>query len=424
MGYTNEISISDRIIIWFMWIIIFFGRYFFPSNYNFWTLFLSLIVIYILISYRHRYTKKIIWGFFLHTVAYSLFILTLINNIHVFGMGKLVLLNLLMILTPIFLTFFVNHIFFTYDYEALWNGFKNITIFMNIYYIINIPIIVTEKITSSFMISKFISWNPYIPDSITGLIGYSGTNIINLFWVGLLISNVIIVISCNNKGPLIFIIIFELFTMIVFSVFFNENKSFFMTAFIFFIMLVICVNNKSLSHTLLYIFMMLIIIIMLFTILALFFKGFNQYIEREVYLVQQMINGSGNDETNERSYLVSLAFSNYNAGNNGIGLNVLNLNDQNIYAHLGINSLILLLFMGGIKLYLSTLLIYTVSINDIYSFISKRAFRMLMFFLSTISLIVVTIIAQPFRDCYVYFFYSWIIFNYAIVIRKKEQENA
>ncbi|WP_415634029.1 hypothetical protein [Oenococcus sp.] len=388
----------------------------------------ALIAVFLFICYQRFFNDND----FLHkkkmpllTILYFISIFFLVGNILgnllFLGVGLLAVNNLLMVLSPMLLLIFSCYIFDKYDSKVLWRFFNWVLTFSNIYFWLNVPIIILEKLTSSFMIAKFISWNPYIPDSITGLIGYSGTNIINLFWVSLLISNVIY-FYFTRKRIVILLVLVEGLLMLYFSIFYNENKSFIPTVFVFGLVLVLALlDDQNLLTFLIRFFSGIIILIVGGAAIYSFFPDFRPYIDQLLNLGSQLIEHNGQDTTNERAYLIQMAFQKYQAAHYGVGLDVLDLNTQNIHIHLAINSLSLLLYMGGIRFYIAVLAFYWLYLKNFLSFAERPAYKLVTLAGLLAALFLVTVISQPFRDYYILYFFSWFVFSVALTVRLKEE---
>ncbi|MFT9266255.1 hypothetical protein [Oenococcus sp.] len=423
---NKDFTLTDKIILFALTAHVFVGRYFFPSDYQIWMA--ALIAVFLFICYQRFFDvndflhkKKMPMLTILYLASIFFLIANIIGNLLSLGVGLLAVNNLLMVFSPILLLVFFCYLFDKYDSKLLWKFFNWVLTFSNIYFWLNVPIIILEKMTSSFMIAKFISWNPYIPDSITGLIGYSGTNIINLFWVSLLVSNVIY-FYFNRKRLLIWLTLAEGLFMLYFSIFYNENKSFIPTAVVFGLVLALALlDDQNLLTFLIRFFGGIIILIVSGAAIYFIFPDFRPYINQLLGLGSQLIEHNGQDTTNERAYLIQMAFQKYQAARYGVGLNVLDLNTQNIHIHLAINSLSLLLYMGGIRFYVVALAFYGLYLKNFLSFAERPAYKLITWVGLLAALFLVTVISQPFRDYYILYFFSWFVFSVALTVRLKEE---
>ncbi|PAF15380.1 hypothetical protein CHH51_18575, partial [Terribacillus saccharophilus] len=110
--------------------------------------------------------------------------------------------------------------------------------------------------------------------------------------------------------------------------------------------------------------------IIVFGAIILYFSS--QQVNEEVNNVFSLINNfnlsgeeqSGPDKHNERAYLNYLAFNYYDGYELGIGLDKVDINNNSIHVHLGINSFSLITITGGFILLIAIINLYSVLILE------------------------------------------------------------
>ena len=391
----KDIKVMDRLIISFILFLVFFFRYI-QVLYPFWYYLGLFLVGYILICmYQSRFRMRP-W-----LLVSTLFLIVIILiNIYYFGVGNVFIENFFMVFTPLTLIMYVGFLLHRYSFEVLFESGRKLIIFLNIYFWINAAIITIQYLTGSFMMTRFLSWGSYAFDHMTGLMGPFATGILNVFWISLLIMNLIYHLITKEKKWLITLLTM-IPTMVILS-HFNENKAFLPSALLFLIIfLMYFLFSKKCTYKRI---IQTILILLSITLISLYAYNSSETIQQQVNKIIELASdftSNGKPTThNERAYLNWAAFNLYNASEFGLGINSVDFESQTIHKNFGINSMSLLLIHGGIYYLIA---IVNISAILVTSGIKQKAnpstFILFLIFLSYFS--VFSLLTQPYRDNYV-----------------------
>lgn len=393
----KNFSKMDNLIIYFILCNLLFLRYI-KVLYTELYIFDLFIVIYI---FMKTVNKKRDSFNLLHFFSIIMVGIALIINMGIYGFGKIYISNLIMTLSPLTYIIFLIYIVNKYNIYSIENLVDKLRYILNMYFFINCIIIFLQIKTQSFMMRKFLSFNPYFQDHTDGLIGANGVAVLNFLWIATLLLNYYYLCRNKQKRTLILLII-EFAIMCVISSF-NDNKMFLLTLIpIILFILVININRIKLNVSykkLFFVFFLiptfLIIIFWTRSLLYNVFLDSNELIQGFYYSKNYIPN-----QNNERAYLNYLAFNQYNAKSIGVGLQNVDINNQNIHKHLGINSSSLLLIQGGIIYYLSIINLYCVLLLKLFN--KSRPIQKIIFYvLLFLTLLTFSFATQPFRDHYI-----------------------
>lgn len=234
----------------------------------------------------------------------------------------------------------------------------------NIYFLINVPIIILQLNHTYFMM-RFTDKNPMYADHITGLIGASGTHILSLFWLSLILIN-LSKVKTKKDWALILITLAEISFMLIISSY-NDN-----TAFI--VILVIAIVQyffkEIKKHNIRELLKPILIIISILVILIIA-KGYNNrlnnfYKNRVQVKIDQYLGYKGyNPEERAALFDYALEYGNGYTTGKGIG-SIKNYSDPNLPIHFGMSSISSKTYEGG--------LIYLMSIIIVYAYFTNKLF--------------------------------------------------
>lgn len=400
----NKLTKIDQAIITFLVATVFFLRYIKPL-YPEWYLIDFVILIYVF--FRVLNSKvRVNFG-----VAISFYILLLIIAINImnFGFGMNVIENLLMVFMPLTIPVYMIYLKKSYEFITLNLMALKFTKFLNIYFFINSAIITVQILTESFMMKRFIALNPLIVDHMTGFIGLSGGNILNFLWIATILFNLYFYLESKSVSRLV-VLICEIIIMTLLSVA-NDNKMFIVTLLVNIIMFLFVQIVKSGIQSVIMkrIIKIAVVAIVVFIALYKLSEDVLEGIGNVFHLVGNFFGAEYPDHHNERAYLNYLAFHIYNADSLGIGINSVDLNNQSIHPHLGINSATFILIQGGLLYYISIVNFYSLIILDLMT-VRGMMKKIMLYFSIFLTVVVASYAAQPFRDHYLFIMLSLIYF--------------
>ncbi len=414
MKKLTKVDLATTLFLLFFLFFLRYRRVFYIEWYYIDFILMTLILIRtIYLGFRFDVIKFI--SFFLLLLVVSL-------NIVKFGFGDILIGNLLMQLMPLTLISFLIYLKRSYEHEVLTRLTYKLTIFMNLYFFINAAIILIQIKTGTFMMERFLIYNPNAFDHMTGLIGMNGVSVLNFFWIATILLNLFFYLERKSLKILI-IIILEVIIAFSFSLF-NDNKMIFLTftffvgLFFYFRFLSSGLSFKNINR----VFRIVIFLIAILVCLFIFKDKFGPEFNNTFNLINDFFSKSGlyPNKNNERAYLNYLAFHYYNASGMGIGLNNVDLLHQSIHVHLGINSSSLVMILGG-WIYLVVLVnIYTVYFVNLIS-IKGRRNKITIYLIIFLSVLFVSYATQPFRDHYIIAMLSLICFSYYLSMAKTDK---
>src|SRR5699024_8344840 len=91
----------------------------------------------------------------------------IVNNFLSHGISNLALTNARQVIDGLWIFPFFYRISLSYDKVDISFIAKHLSKVLNIYFWINVPIIIVEFITKSFIVNRFLKYNPAVYDSTT-----------------------------------------------------------------------------------------------------------------------------------------------------------------------------------------------------------------------------------------------------------------
>lgn len=392
----SKLTFLDKYILICLFVFVFLFRYVTPM-YEKWYLFCLFIGIYYLLTALTISIDIFDW------IILTLLLIYLFVTISVYGLGINLVKNLLLSFFPAFMMFHFIILINKYCVAVLFELNKKILKLLNIYFFVNAVIIYIQYTTETFMMSRFIGKGMFLFDQMTGFMGIFGTGILNIFWVTLLLANAWMYVSTKRKNYLL-LVISEFCVMLTLSNF-NEIKSFIPTAVAFFVIFREIEKQYSTKHNKINISFYAMFLLLF--LLCLYMPTIQELIIKIVETGSEFSLKKMPPTTNERAYLLWLGFYFYDVSFLGVGLNLFDFQNQMIHKNIGINSLILSLFQGGIYYYMILLVFYA---NIAAKFIKhQKKIRSLLLCISLF--LFLSVITQSFRDFYITFILGYLFFN-------------
>lgn len=343
---NSEIDLCEKFIFIGI-LILFLFRFFWGDRGNLENLFIIVILIKLLYSYKIEINRSILVILILNLII--IYFNIIINGIN--GGGVYRLYN---IYKGLIYIIFISKLYRYKKQSLIYFLINDVYIFLNIYYFINIPLIIYQINTA----------NHY--DEIGGFTGpiNGGTHIQLFVWI-LLIGVSIIKYRINKKKLTFNILIFEILIMAIISSF-NDNTSFYILG-VYFIILFSNVNLKKILK-----FKQIVILILTFIILIC---GYIRIPSVKTFVTNRVVKSiSGivlkneyNESKDERSRVVKYAIDN-NGLKFGNGFNIRHRNHFGIgkefnYSpkHLTMNTTATLIYESGI-VYLIAYILLNISL--------------------------------------------------------------
>ncbi|AJS60039.1 hypothetical protein [Paenibacillus sp. IHBB 10380] len=409
----------DRAVLLIVIINTFFLRYI-KVLYPEWYILDVFLLCYIAVQLLKQ---KIKFDFIVYLSLF--FVMTVLAiNIQKFGFNSNVISNILMLFMPGTLILYFIYLRKTYTVNVLELLAKNLTLFLNCYFVLNAIIVYIQYRTETFMMGKFIVYNSFIFDHMAGLIGMNGVSVLNYIWIATLLFNLYFFLESKSKWRLALLIV-EFIVILVLSIL-NDNKMFsitflpFLIAYFVFYFINHKISSKSIVKLLPIVFLAYVSCILIYS-----FTNYSEEANKINDLVGDFLSGDSTvpNANNERAYLNYMAFHKYNANDLGIGLGNVTIPDKNIHVHLGINSSSLVLIQGGIVLLISVINLYSVLVLKLFSNITSVNKKIVIYIVIFSTLLISSYATQPFRDHYIFVSLLLIYLIFYLNTKKRGIEN-
>ncbi|MGH1646564.1 hypothetical protein ABE945_02260 [Enterococcus gilvus] len=416
---SKEKKYINVIVICILFFTILFLRYIRALYQEFYpiALFLLFLSAYNL-NFKIRKNNK------LSLVIGMVFLMFLLLSIGNDGFGKNMINNLLLNLLPISLPCYFASVAKGFSKKELFSLSRRILLVLNAYFVLNVPIIITQYITGSFMMKRFLSWGLFAFDQMTGFMGGFGTGILNVYWIVLISINILYSWLTKKKSYMIWSLIIMIVMFILSNM--NEIKSFLPSAII--IIFITYFLRFFSSSNFLKIAGRIFILFVFFSFISFFLYQRSELVKNLIDIIlESLMDYSLNTMPtthNERAYLTWLVFNHYNGFKFGVGLNSFDLITQVIHKNIAINSFVLPIFQGGIFYFLS---IWQIYVCQMYSSIKnskmKVNIRVVLYIILSVFVYFIALFTQPFRDFYVMFFIGiWLFYACLFVNRDEDLE--
>lgn len=246
--------------------------------------------------------------------------------------------------------------------------YKYLFYILNIYFILNIPLLILQAFKIGFMNHKFLEANILYADHVTGLIGISGTHVLSFYWIALMYINLLIYMKSKNKWFGAYIIFQMLFMLIIAT--YSDNTAFYIL-FPLFLVQFFLKDIKQIKK--IFSFKGILIIVLCIGVIAGFYynsESTRRFLDERVKVkIQQytsVSNISGEEYGDERIMLFNyiLGFDEAYKLGKGIG-RIEQYGDSRMPPHFGMNELPIRTYEGGLTYTILLLLINSMFLADI-----------------------------------------------------------
>lgn len=275
----------------------------------------------------------------------------LYENFIVYGVGNIIIL--------VFFADFIN----SKSIEMSEKILKKIITIANLYFFINIPIILLQLNNTYFMM-RYHEENTMYSDHITGLIGANGTHKLTFFWVLLIVGNIYNYNKTKNKYLLAYIIAQICFMAVISS--YNDNAAFFIIFPIIVSQILLLTKNNSINILKIYknIFWGILVIIISICIVSSNENLQEFYNARVLTKINQYTNQIFNNDNNikkeeERISLYKYALENGNGYKIGKGIGSITYGDDRMPRHFGMSEISIKVYEGGLVYIILLIILYT-----------------------------------------------------------------
>ncbi|GCD12421.1 hypothetical protein [Clostridium tagluense] len=382
-------------------------------NKNFYQYIFMVYIIYFIIvvvdSKKKHNSKVRIIGVIFVLVNITVIYLNISEN----GISAHLLKNVFNVFSNIFIIIFFGFIIKN-KREALERLIiKNLSVVLNLYFFINVPIIIKQIGNTGFMM-RFTDGNPLYFDQITGLIGVNGTHRMTFYWVALTLINIYIYQKYKKKF-ILWMTISEIIFMVIISSYCDNTAFYYFFPIIilqFFIKEFLKINIRG--------FVKFISIIVVVTICGVYIYNNNEQVNefynsriKEKY--EQYSGKSGEQEDEERVILFKYALDYGNGYKLGSGIGSATYGDIMLPPHFGMNEISIITYQGGLIYLLSIILLYSYySIRLLYFSNKIKLIRFFAYLIMVINYTVMSIYTQVFSTFEMIFMLAIIlsIFNF------------
>ena len=214
----KSLNVLDKIVLLYFVIQVFFIRWFNGKSY---ISYIGILLFFIMILRKKHIFKLKITDLIVCYMFVSIVCINIAGN----GIQPLLVRNLY---TQGIADFFVIAYILILVYEnreGLGRFIRNDLFYIfNIYFLINIPILL-KQIGNTFFLMRNFEENPFYQDHITGLIGANGTHELTFYWIMLILINMYRYSVKKEKALLVVNVIYVIFMIIISSQ--NDNTAFF-----------------------------------------------------------------------------------------------------------------------------------------------------------------------------------------------------
>ncbi|SDX31223.1 hypothetical protein [Paenibacillus sp. PDC88] len=414
----QHIRTIDMILFYFIISNLFLLR-FIKVNYELFYILDFFLLIYSLIHLRNI-------RFNISFVGYTSFLVLLMiigSNIEKFGFNENVINNLLMIYTPLCYFAYFSYLKKTYSLDVLEKLYSVCFYLLNIHFVINTIIIFIQIKTTSFLIGRFLAGNPHPFDHWTGLVGMNGVSVLNFLWIVTVLFNMYKI--KKTKSQLMIVWLAVQFSIMGYLSIAIDNKMLIQTLLIFVFIFFLINFLTSDKFVITKITLLTLLFISIAFVGITFSNSQYEYVSEDTFISNFIYDpNSVPSPHNERAYLNYLAYYKFDASSQGIGFSNVNLNNQTIHVHLGINSSSLLLILGGLFFLGFTIHIYTLVLYKCIEIKGGRIKKIIIYLSLLITITTCAYATQIFRDQYITIALFLITFIFYLTSNKKETNTA
>lgn len=398
------LTLSDKLILYYFLFEILFLRWYGKSLFKYMHLIIITLIFFKVILRKVKFKVMDIIFCLIYIFVIVINILSngiqplLVTNGYMYGV-----VNIIPVIYIITLVYEKNKTLYKFLMKDLYR-------ILNIYFVINIPILI-KQLEGNYFLMRNTESNPGYFDHITGLIGASGTHELTFYWILLVLINLYKYYKTNNKRILIITGAYTLFMFIISSQ--NDNTAFFII-FPAIMMQYLLINIKNINISVWTIIKYIILIVVIGSLGVYTYKNnenVNEFVDtRVVSKLQQFGIGDRNntnvDSDEERIALFKTALESGNGYKLGKGIgSIQSYGDPSLPQHFGMSEISIRTYEGGLIYLITLILFFSYFLNRITS-----NFSFMSFFIVVINMTFFAVYTQIFRKPFYTFALSIIVY--------------
>lgn len=321
------------------------------------------------------------------------------KNLVVYGIGNITVL-----------VFFANFMGEKH-YSLIYKILKKFTFIINLYFVLNIPIILLQLNNTYFMM-RYHEGNKMYEDHITGLIGASGTHRLTFFWITLIIANIYYYNKRKSKKLLMYIIVQVCFMAIISS--YSDNTAFFIIFPIILIQVLVLtmkrLNIISILKNMLYPALIILIAMPILLNNEQLKNFYETRVLEKIYQYTNQVDKYNSDikEDEERIELYKYALEYGEGYNLGKGIGSVAYGDYRMPAHFGMSEISIKTYEGGVIYLILLILLFTYYSYKIILLNNDISYsrRLIIFIVIVIDFVLFSIYTQIFRSSEIIIFWA------------------
>lgn len=405
MKKLDKLSILlDKLILYYFLFEILFLRWYGKSVFKYIHLIIIALIFLKLILRKIKVRTMDI-------MIYLIYIFVIVTNILCNGIKPLLLTNGYMygIANIIPIVYIITLVY--EKNKTLYNFLmKDMYRILNMYFIINIPILI-KQLDGSYFLMRNTESNPGYMDHITGLIGASGTHELTFYWIVLILINLYKYYATNSKSILMITCGYILFMFIISSQ--NDNTAFFVI-FPSIMMQYFIINIKNINISFSSIVKSITLIVVIGSLGVYTYKNnenVNKFVDsRVVSKLEQfgIFNGKDNNVNSdeERIALFKTALESGNGYKMGKGIgSIQSYGDPSLPQHFGMSEISIRTYEGGLIYLITLILLFSYFLNRITSNCS-----FISFFIIVVNMTFFSVYTQIFKRPFYSFALSIIVY--------------
>ncbi|MBU3191208.1 hypothetical protein K9O30_18390 [Clostridium bowmanii] len=380
------------------------------SFYKYIFIIYFIYFIIVVVDSKKKYNSKSgIFGIMFVLLNLGIICLNISEN----GISTYMVRNVFTVFSNIFIIIFFEFIIKNKREALELLVIKKVSVILNLYFFINVPIIIKQVSSIGFMM-RFTDGNPLYFDQITGLIGVNGTHRMTFYWVALTLIN-IYTYQKNKKELILWMMISEIIFMVIISSY-CDNTAF----YYFFPIILLQFFIKELSQINIKNFVKFIAIILVATACGIYIYNDNQQVNdffnsRIKQKYEQLTGKSGQKEDEERIVLFKYALEYGDGYKLGAGIGSVTYGDSMLPQHFGMSEISILTYQGGLIYLGSIILLYAYCSIKLLNLSSKfKVVNFLVFLIMAVNYSIMALYTQIFSTFEMIFMVTLIlsIFNF------------
>ncbi|WP_196001871.1 hypothetical protein [Clostridium sp. 1001271B_151109_B4] len=288
---------------------------------------------------------------------------------------------------------------------------------LNIYFIVNIPIII-KQLEGTYFFMRLTQFNPMYEDHITGLIGASGTHELTFYWIILVLINFYKFSQNRKKMIIVITTLYIIFMFIISSQ--NDNTAFFIIFPL--IMVQYCLkfvlDKKYIIKNLIKSLFIILIIIGVSVFIYNSNEDVNIFVNTRVLskleqfgIKDRNVTNQGSDEERIALFKVALEKGDGYKIGKGIG-SIQTYGEPTLPKHFGMSEISLRTYEGGLVYLIILILIFSHFLYRIYRPINKD--KLIVYIAITLDITFFAIYTLIFRQVFFSFALALIVFIFSL----------